>query len=370
MSPSSTSVASTCMTSDIHSIRLSSMSSEQEESGSCERKKTLEERMNDMVDAVFGAPKHELLKLIHQRADGDVAVDDTQPETTSGVVDVETDVKHDFQETSSFRPCTCAHCNGLLWGPLRQGYKCKECGLVAHKMCKDVMNVKCRPKSLVAGHFSDTFQGGSARPRFRRRKKLSSQSDMDNLESRLLGLDCCCDLSCPSPCRSMAQPRSSCDPHFQDRLAERGGCSSESSTPVLAARHQIFRSPKRRSLIPTTTTTTAAATSTTAAATLTTAAVTSTTAAATSTAPAMTATGVSSSSAFAGGSSPVPIRYRKSSLSSFTTSCRSFPGTDPSMEGQSPGLRSSLPTSPRRKISDTLQLLTSTKSPCTCQGHH
>ena len=40
------------------------------------------------------------------------------------------------------------------------------------------------------------------------------------------------------------------------------------------------------------------------------------------------------------------------------------------MEGQSPGLRSSLPTSPRRKISDTLQLLTSTKSPCTCQGHH
>ena len=36
-----------------------------------------------------------------------------------------------------------------LWGPLRQGYKCKECGLVAHKMCKDVMNLKCRPKSLV-----------------------------------------------------------------------------------------------------------------------------------------------------------------------------------------------------------------------------
>ena len=62
---------------------------------------------------------------------------------------------------------------------------------------------------------ADTFQGGSARPRFRRRKKLSSQSDMDNLESRLLGLDCCCDLSCPSPCRSMAQPRSSYDPHFQ-----------------------------------------------------------------------------------------------------------------------------------------------------------
>lgn len=113
-SPSSTSVAPSRIPSDIHSIRLSSMSSEQEESGCCERKKTLEERMNDMVDAVFGAPKHELLKLIHQRADVDGGVDDNQPETTSGVVDTETNVKHDFQETTSFRPCTCAHCNGLV----------------------------------------------------------------------------------------------------------------------------------------------------------------------------------------------------------------------------------------------------------------
>ena len=125
-SPSSTSVAPVRITSDIHSIQMSSMNSDQEESGSCERKKTLEERMNDMVDAVFGAPKHDLLKLIHQRTDMDVAVDDNQPETTPGVVDVETDVKHDFQETNSFRPCTCAHCNGLvsirklIWFPLFQ----------------------------------------------------------------------------------------------------------------------------------------------------------------------------------------------------------------------------------------------------------
>lgn len=46
-----------------------------------------------------------------------------------------------------------------LWGPLRQGYKCKECGLAAHKMCKDVINLRCRPKSLTSNLFSGkTFQ--------------------------------------------------------------------------------------------------------------------------------------------------------------------------------------------------------------------
>lgn len=54
-----------------------------------------------------------------------------------------------------------------------------------------------------------------------------------------------------------------------------------------------------------------------------------------------------------------------------------FPGTDPSIEGQSSlVLRSSLSTSPRRKISDTLHFLGSPSSSshksssCQCHGHH
>ena len=63
--------------------------------------------MNDMVDAVFGAPKHELLKLVQRPIDSDVV-------DVVDVVDGQAYVQHDFQETSSFRPCTCAHCNGLV----------------------------------------------------------------------------------------------------------------------------------------------------------------------------------------------------------------------------------------------------------------
>lgn len=146
--------------------------------------------MNEMVDAVFGQPKNELLKLIQRSppssnpvASCQASEEQAQPTTemTSGIVDVESQSRHDFQETNSFRPCTCAHCNGLvnwstttlsliissnipaifeknsniqLWGPLRQGYKCRECGLTAHKMCKDVMNVTCRPKSLMSSPFT------------------------------------------------------------------------------------------------------------------------------------------------------------------------------------------------------------------------
>lgn len=116
---------------DGHSARLNSSSSDQDTDGcsgggaAAERKRTLEERMNDMVDAVFGHPKNELLKLIHQRSApcGDsaaaVAGDNADVVSIQAVdpptaIDADGCVKHDFQETSSFRPCTCAHCNGLV----------------------------------------------------------------------------------------------------------------------------------------------------------------------------------------------------------------------------------------------------------------
>ncbi|XP_046441029.1 uncharacterized protein LOC124191985 isoform X2 [Daphnia pulex] len=360
------------------SLRLNSAGSDHEQEGSsggfgtAERKKTLEERMNEMVDAVFGQPKHELLKLIQRSPPSSGAVPScvTSDELTlqqqpqqpsSAVIEIDSQSRHDFQETNSFRPCTCAHCNGLLWGPLRQGYKCRECGLTAHKMCKDVMTVTCRPKSLITSPFTEAFQSGSGRTRFRRRKKLNSHSDVDSLESGLLAMDCSCDLSCQSPCSrrsSMSMlhhQQGSCDStdfHHQDRLSDKSdksallgggplvsvgsGGGSETSTPV-TSRSQFFRSPKRRSLIATS----------------------------------------NSAAGPVAASSPMPIRQRKSSLS-FTSPCRSFPGTDPSIEGQSSlALRSSLSASPRRKISDTLHFLGSpsssshkSSSPCQCHGHH
>ncbi|KAI1694472.1 rasGEF domain-containing protein [Ditylenchus destructor] len=55
--------------------------------------------------------------------------------------------KHNFVETTFLTPATCAHCKKLLWGLIRQGFKCKDCGLVVHEACKDVAVVECRLKN-------------------------------------------------------------------------------------------------------------------------------------------------------------------------------------------------------------------------------
>jgi len=81
--------------------------------------------MNEMVDAVFGQPKHELLKLIQRSPPSSVTVppcvmsdeltlQQQQQQPSSGVIEIDSQSRHDFQETNSFRPCTCAHCNGLV----------------------------------------------------------------------------------------------------------------------------------------------------------------------------------------------------------------------------------------------------------------
>ena len=88
-------------------------------SGPCNErtKKTLEERMNEMVDTVLGPPKHELLKRLQRSAcQLSGSVDDPQMEPPPPCPDHPSPLtsQHDFQEASSFRPCTCAHCNGLV----------------------------------------------------------------------------------------------------------------------------------------------------------------------------------------------------------------------------------------------------------------
>ncbi|XP_052105523.1 ras guanyl-releasing protein 3-like isoform X1 [Mytilus californianus] len=54
--------------------------------------------------------------------------------------------KHDFHETTYFKPTFCIHCTGLLWGLIKQGWKCKDCGINAHKHCKDLVVMECRSK--------------------------------------------------------------------------------------------------------------------------------------------------------------------------------------------------------------------------------
>uniref|UniRef100_H3AH89 RAS guanyl releasing protein 3 n=1 Tax=Latimeria chalumnae TaxID=7897 RepID=H3AH89_LATCH len=51
---------------------------------------------------------------------------------------------HNFQEMNYLKPTFCEHCAGFLWGIIKQGYKCKDCGVNCHKQCKDLLVLACR----------------------------------------------------------------------------------------------------------------------------------------------------------------------------------------------------------------------------------
>ncbi|XP_061828349.1 RAS guanyl-releasing protein 4 isoform X3 [Nerophis lumbriciformis] len=53
---------------------------------------------------------------------------------------------HNFQETTYKRPTFCDPCRGFLWGVIKQGYHCKDCGMNCHKHCRDLVGMECVKK--------------------------------------------------------------------------------------------------------------------------------------------------------------------------------------------------------------------------------
>ncbi|KAI3363428.1 hypothetical protein L3Q82_011574 [Scortum barcoo] len=72
---------------------------------------------------------------------------------------------HNFQEMTYLKPTFCEHCAGFvciskiltlhvafflnfalsnLWGIIKQGYKCKDCGVNCHKQCRELLILACR----------------------------------------------------------------------------------------------------------------------------------------------------------------------------------------------------------------------------------
>ncbi|XP_063235563.1 ras guanyl-releasing protein 3-like isoform X2 [Bacillus rossius redtenbacheri] len=86
--------------------------------------------------------------------------------------------KHDFHETTYFKPTFCAHCAGLLWGLIRQGYKCRDCGINAHKHCKDLVVMECRLRNNPPGDAGS--HAATSRRRFKRKKKSSVSESESN----------------------------------------------------------------------------------------------------------------------------------------------------------------------------------------------
>ncbi|NWX85735.1 GRP1 protein, partial [Nothoprocta ornata] len=57
---------------------------------------------------------------------------------------------HNFQETTYLRPTFCDNCAGFLWGVIKQGYRCKDCGMNCHKQCKDLVVIECKRRSKTS----------------------------------------------------------------------------------------------------------------------------------------------------------------------------------------------------------------------------
>ncbi|CAN9502214.1 unnamed protein product [Ophioblennius macclurei] len=58
---------------------------------------------------------------------------------------------HNFQETTYMKPTFCDNCSGFLWGVIKQGYRCRDCGMNCHKLCKDQVAFECKKNAKVTG---------------------------------------------------------------------------------------------------------------------------------------------------------------------------------------------------------------------------
>ncbi|KAJ8290438.1 hypothetical protein GJAV_G00012880 [Gymnothorax javanicus] len=58
---------------------------------------------------------------------------------------------HNFQETTYMKPTFCDNCSGFLWGVIKQGYRCKDCGMNCHKLCKDQVAFECKKNTKSSG---------------------------------------------------------------------------------------------------------------------------------------------------------------------------------------------------------------------------
>ncbi|XP_062379185.1 RAS guanyl-releasing protein 1-like [Sardina pilchardus] len=54
---------------------------------------------------------------------------------------------HNFVETTYMKPTFCDNCSGFLWGVIKQGYRCRDCGMNCHKLCKDQVAFECKKNS-------------------------------------------------------------------------------------------------------------------------------------------------------------------------------------------------------------------------------
>ncbi|KAJ8399054.1 hypothetical protein AAFF_G00414330 [Aldrovandia affinis] len=70
---------------------------------------------------------------------------------------------HNFQEATYMKPTFCDNCSGFLWGIIKQGYRCKDCGMNCHKLCKDQVAFECK-KNAKSSSTTDSSPTASSTP--------------------------------------------------------------------------------------------------------------------------------------------------------------------------------------------------------------
>ncbi|CAF4314213.1 unnamed protein product, partial [Rotaria sp. Silwood2] len=170
---------------------------------------TIQRHVNAMVEAVFttydhdrdGYISHTEFEEIAQNfpfidtftvldADQDGMISKTEMRSyflRAKYHDLKGEFKHDFHETTYFKPTFCVHCTGLLWGLIKQGWKCKDCGINAHRHCKDQVVMECRQKRQhpvnKQGSVSDSRPSRSSFRIRKTRKQKATQTEDINFSS-------------------------------------------------------------------------------------------------------------------------------------------------------------------------------------------
>ncbi|XP_057703549.1 ras guanyl-releasing protein 3 isoform X2 [Corythoichthys intestinalis] len=89
---------------------------------------------------------------------------------------------HNFQEMTFLKPTFCEHCAGFLWGIIKQGYKCKDCGVNCHKQCRELLVLACR-KLLRSASFGSVTPDRHTRNSLPSSPALTTCTDKDEVFS-------------------------------------------------------------------------------------------------------------------------------------------------------------------------------------------